>query len=1689
MAYIGHSPSTGEDNNFKILDDISSYTLTFDGSSSSVVSTSDETIYSYNHRFIQGQRVTYNNGGGGNITGLTSGTAYFIIKQDHNNIKLATSASNAQSGTAVNITAVGSGTSHTLNVAFDGVNTKFKATHTTGKKARITRGAQLVLSVNGVIQQPHDSSTPSTGFGFDLDSTIVFSQAPASTDAFWGHILTNNNVTFDISDNKVDHFSGDGSTVAFTLSKSPPNNENILVTIDGVVQYPNDGAGNIRAYSVVANVINFTSAPGSGTQIEVRHIGFAGATTGSGGGGVTGVYGRTGNVVLIDSDNITVNDAAITGNATVTGNTTITGDLTVNGTTTTLDTNLTEVDQILVAANNSTVAVAVTQSGAGDLLQLFDGTSKVVTVDDEGKVGIGTDNPTQELDVLGNIYVRQSAGTEAKIQINEATTNNAFNLKQTATEARIQTTASQPLNIRSQAGSGSTSYLAFWTRDDERLRIASDGKIGIGTAVPTDFVDILQGSDAQNIVIVRGADGISEYAGVGIYDGNAVFTGGGVNTTSTGMVLRTAENGAETERLRITSGGDVGIGTTNPDNKLEVFGGGIKIDNRNESGSGNAHINMRSGPSGLSRLEIYNTDHTDDNGDWVFKTNANEEIGFKIASTDVMHLRANGDVGIGTTAAVRRLHIQDYNSHGPLRLETSGNGNRTGIEFYRETSAGVGKGGAGIWVESDTSASAGKLRFGTASNAGIQSLDTHMIIDQYGHVGIGTDSVDGTLTVHADAANQTAFVLHADMGTNNNRTFNLKTPATDSNSEPFVIHTANALSVQIDTTERFRIHSDGKVGINTDLSGTDGLFQVFGSGTVLARFGNTNTNEYECITIRNNITGYPAISNDSSGDTLDLKSLGSAQVTIDSNNNDNNTKYFRVMANGEGNAGTELLRVEENGRLGIGTVDPNSQVHIEAETPFLRLEDTSNGSKRLDLWVEHSDGYIGCNQSASDLHFETLSTIRQTIKSDGKIGIGVSDPSTILDVREDKDGAETMIRLMNTDNGDTTTQTAAFYMTPDSRSAGVTGLRALKENADFSTNAGRDHSLTLNVTQNNSQKEAIRITSSGNVGIGTDVPDTILHLYDSSANTKKLLTFNVGDHKRNNYIGVNGNDNLEIAADEDSEGGDSSIRLRVDGAERMRIDDDRILLHDAISKGPLETFGSAKLQMATTSGASIILGRNDTSVAVDNNIGGIYFNVNDNGTGDTTWNNCARISCTSGGTHTDGDYPARLTFHTTADGSGTLYERMRIHPDGDIGINEDAAPGTQAVFQVSSHGIEQKYNTDDQSQYLVLIDSHHSGSDALSANRTKAGMRLDLEYSGTGTKSNSSGSRNSLYGLHCTVNSTEDTYAQYGIYGYSEANTDTQAAATTVMGIYGYGRNYSEGGSNRNSTIYGGYFLGYRGGDINAGHCYGLYARAHNTTDGSAATGTRGDMTGVYSEVEVDKDTVTNAYGFRTIFDLDNNTGSGHGASVITNSYMYHGNYSQAGGTTITNKRGIWLVNCLDNYIGGDLEIGGALSKGSGSFRIPHPVVGLSTTKDLVHSFIEGPQCDLIYRGKTDLVAGISTINIDTKVGMTEGTFVALNRDVQCFTTNETGWTNIKGSVTGNKLTIIAQDNTCTDTISWMVVGERQDDNIKESTLTDSDGNLIIEPDKKPSKDEEYEQPECEKNIYNEDPAANPGDD
>ena len=634
MPYLGNVIQLGNHSgNFKVLDDIKTHTATFDGSASSVVSTSNDTIRIAKHRFIQGQRVTYTNGGGGDIGGLTNNTAYFIIFDSNETFKLATSASNAANSTAINLSAVGSGTSHTLNVAFDGTNTKFKATTGGGSIVKVSDPVQLNIAINNVVQKPNPKSAVlSEGFTIEDSHKIVFATAPSSNEVFWGSLIAKTVQTFDISDNKIDNFTGDGSTTEFTLSRIPPNSNSILVTLDGVTQHPTDASGT-RSYSLDGNNLEFTAAPGNGVEIQVRHIGFAGASSAS----VTGFYGRTGNVTLRSSDNITTGDitsrninasgiitassfigdgsdltnlpaglgtalsstqssplnkmyftdqvlgigATLTVNAPASSNTAYTqyqdikvesnADLIVadgddfipdvlglnnfatlgggaggriridritnqsangavfiengvvvsgiatlstlnnqnlSGITTVQDLDVdghTNLDNVsvsgittfsgIVDAVNTPASIRVAQDiqhkgdadtkitfPANDTISFDTAGSERIRIASDGKVGINSTSPTNPLDVVGSIMIRTSAGTNATLNINEGTTTNPLRFQQTATEGLIQNIASLPLNIRSQSGSGSTGYLAFWTRDSERLRIAPAGAFGLSGA-------------------------------------------------------------------------------------------------------------------------------------------------------------------------------------------------------------------------------------------------------------------------------------------------------------------------------------------------------------------------------------------------------------------------------------------------------------------------------------------------------------------------------------------------------------------------------------------------------------------------------------------------------------------------------------------------------------------------------------------------------------------------------------------------------------------------------------------------------------------------------------------------------------------------------------------------------------------------------------------------------------------------------------------------------------------------------------------------------------------------------------------------------------------------------------------------------------------------------------------------------
>lgn len=143
---------------------------------------------------------------------------------------------------------------------------------------------------------------------------------------------------------------------------------------------------------------------------------------------------------------------------------------------------------------------------------------------------------------------------------------------------------------------------------------------------------------------------------------------------------------------------------------------------------------------------------------------------------------------------------------------------------------------------------------------------------------------------------------------------------------------------------------------------------------------------------------------------------------------------------------------------------------------------------------------------------------------------------------------------------------------------------------------------------------------------------------------------------------------------------------------------------------------------------------------------------------------------------------------------------------------------------------------------------------------------------------------------------------------------------------------------------------------------------------------------------------------------------------------------------------------------GYNLTIMGALSKGSGTFKIDHPVDPYN--KLLYHGFVEAPRYDLIYRGRAKLVGGRAAVDINAASRMSPGTFEALTQNAQVWVQNETGWARVRGAIGGGELLIECEDNASSDTISWLVIAERADAFIRSIEGVDEDGRMIPEIDK-----------------------------
>jgi hypothetical protein len=284
--------------------------------------------------------------------------------------------------------------------------------------------------------------------------------------------------------------------------------------------------------------------------------------------------------------------------------------------------------------------------------------------------------------------------------------------------------------------------------------------------------------------------------------------------------------------------------------------------------------------------------------------------------------------------------------------------------------------------------------------------------------------------------------------------------------------------------ERLRIDSSGRVGIGTSSPGA--IFEVdTGNNSTIALFNSTAANG-------------GGISLRASGTTRATLGLGANFITGASLNDVSLTSAGAVLFGNT--SGTERLRIDSSGRVGIGTTNPqDSVVNIASSSaagafnPLLtHLSGGYAGSHSLYLgaWTSTgTDRLHGCkiktnynyaSTSATALSFEVTNAggslfEAARIDSSGRVGIGTNSPNSLLDVN----GAVTA-------RGDGSL--VGIYLGSDCaiRNTG-TGSATYIDLATGSASHGY-----LIVRSSNAYNERLRIDDAGNVGIGTSSPGSLL---------------------------------------------------------------------------------------------------------------------------------------------------------------------------------------------------------------------------------------------------------------------------------------------------------------------------------------------------------------------------------------------------------------------------------------------------------------------------------------------------------------------------------------------------------------------------------------------------------------------
>ena len=403
---------------------------------------------------------------------------------------------------------------------------------------------------------------------------------------------------------------------------------------------------------------------------------------------------------------------------------------------------------LYVDANDFTVSTEGTRNlnltTAGNAPIVFiTNTTEKMRITSDGNVGIGTTSPNNRLqvDVSSNTTTLYNDSSYPLRINNTSTTNNSYVGMYFGTGLGVGVTIQA---LYANASTRTEGSLLFSTRDSggslaERMRINGSGDVGIGIIDPASYSARLTVNGN-----IRAASGNS----VGVWDpSNTTYVQ--MSSPSNRVVRWT--NDAGTEYMRITSGGNVGIGTTTPSGRLHLTGtyDGAQNTLNLENNWPNTHRT-----SLINFWAYYNSTNPQaviEAGQDVSATNAGV-IEFKTmlagaAPATRMIIKPDGNVGIGTTSPSYRLHVVGteaaLDTSSAMRFYINRTGTNVGSIIFTTGGPGTGNG----WAEIGQTDANGDLFFKANPSAGgftnrmiIRGATGHIVPGANGTQNLGSDT-------------------------------------------------------------------------------------------------------------------------------------------------------------------------------------------------------------------------------------------------------------------------------------------------------------------------------------------------------------------------------------------------------------------------------------------------------------------------------------------------------------------------------------------------------------------------------------------------------------------------------------------------------------------------------------------------------------------------------------------------------------------------------------------------------------------------------------------------------------------------------------------------------------------------------------------------------------------------------------